>query len=131
MKVITNAQRDALAHRFIARVLDETRAWPAELQVRLHRLAFEVLPEVVLELSEDDARGWAQRWRAQIERELAIEIPDEQTRWIAEQAAEYERTYGPPPLPSAEELERLARMFSRLGPLALTLPWRGDPRAKA
>ncbi len=128
---MTSAYRDALAHRFIARVLDETRAWSAELQVRLHRLAFDVLPEIVLELSEDDARAWAQRWRAQIERELAIEIPEDQTRWIAEMAAEYERTHRPPPLPSAEELERLARMFSRLGPLALALPWRGDTRAKA
>jgi hypothetical protein len=128
---MTSAERDALAHRFIARVLDETRSWPAELQVRLHRIALDVLPEIVLELSEDDARAWAQRWRAQIEREQAIEIPDEQTRWIAESAAEYERTYGPPPLPSAEELERLARLYVRLGPLALSLPWRGDPRAKA
>lgn len=128
---MNDARRDALAHRFIARVLEETRDWPAELQVRLHRLAFDVLPELVLELAPADACAWAERWRAQIAREELIDIPDEETRWIADLAAEHRLAHDQPAMPSAEELERLAQMFSRLGPLALALPWRGDTRAKA
>ena len=36
---MSDAHRDALAHRFISRTLVETTAWPAILQVALHELA--------------------------------------------------------------------------------------------
>ena len=120
---MTGARREALAHRFIANALVETRAWPASLQVALHELAFVALPELVLELDAPSAVRWAREWRAQIEGALVGHDADRS--WLAELALA--RTEEP----TGAEIARLADLMSRLGPLALSLPWRGDPCAKA
>jgi len=127
-----NAQRDALAHRFIASTLDETQAWPAALQVSWHELAFTTLPELILELDEPAACRFARAWRERVEAELASAPPapfsDAELAWLSELARGYapaiaiEGTSG--------DVTRLADLLRRFGPLALSLPWRANP-AKA
>jgi len=130
-----NARRDALAHKFVANVLAETRGWPPRLQVGLHQLAFADLPEAVLSLDADDARAWARRWRREIEGLMAappVRPRDEDLARIAELAAEWLAARPSPEQPAGpEEIARLADLMARLGPLALGLPWRRQPPPRA
>jgi hypothetical protein len=97
----------------------------------LHQLAFE-LPEGVLDMTARDAVVWARSWRTRVEETLAQVAAADPTddSWIAELAAGH---VAEPDLgePTASEIDRLALMFARLGPLALSLPWRNGPPAKA
>jgi hypothetical protein len=130
-----NAYRDALAHKFIATVLDETASWAPALQVSLHELAFDGLPELVLELDAEAAVQWVRRWRVRMEQLVAEPVPqiaDEDAAWIAELALEWQAGRAPAAAEATPaQIARLAELFTRLGPLALALPWRGDPHAKA
>ena len=130
-----DARRDALAHKFIATVLDETQSWPAELQVNLHQLAFDGLPELVLELDGDAAIKWVRSWRLRVETAMAEPVPQfgaEDAAWIAELAQEWQAAQQrTAEAATPAQIARLAELFSRFGPLALALPWRGDPQAKA
>ncbi|HEY1554249.1 MAG TPA: hypothetical protein VGF94_05410 [Kofleriaceae bacterium] len=122
-------QREALAHRFIARTRGETRAWPARLQIALHELVFVALPEVILALDEPAARAWAQAWRARME-QPAPEIDPADAEWVATLAREWLAMQRPDQrgyMPTAAELARLTDLFARLGPIALQLPWRDEP----
>ncbi|HTM20814.1 MAG TPA: hypothetical protein VL172_09910 [Kofleriaceae bacterium] len=131
--------RDALVHAFIAATLDETRAWPAPLQVALHEAAFTDLAAEVLSLRGPAARRWLRAWRARAESPpetpLVYEVPPEVIAWIAELAAAHRAAQAPAaeiePPASADDLARLAALMERLGPLALALPWRREPPAQA
>ena len=126
-----DARRDALAHRFIARTADETRAWPPLLQVTLHQLAFVALPELVLALDEDAARRWARGWRERMDQQLAAVDPADAV-WVATLSREWPaaRRAASEAEPSPREVARLAELIARLGPVALALPWR-DERGEA
>lgn len=130
-----NARRDALAHKFIAAVLDETQHWPPQLQVNLHALAFAGLPELVLELDSDAAVRWVRGWRQRMETAMAEPVPEigaEDAAWIAGLAEEWQAAQQRLDLDATPaQIARLAELFTRFGPLALALPWRGDPVAKA
>lgn len=128
-----NARSDALAHRFVAFTLDETRAWPVELQVSLHELAFSSLPELVLELDAPSACRFARSWRERVEAELAspaAPFTEDDLAWLRGLA---EGWTAPPAEPTASgpEVSRLAELLRRFGPLALALPWRTVDPAKS
>ncbi len=130
-----DAHRDALAHRFIAHTVSETRGWPAHLQIGLHELAFTVLPELVLELRGEQACAWARRWRQRMEAELAAggaQVAPEDVDWVAELARRRAAPApaGEPPANPAD-IQRLAGLLERLGPVAMALPWRREPPARA
>jgi hypothetical protein len=120
-----DARRDALAHRFIARTLDETREWPAELQLMLQQLAFVALPELVLALDAEAACTWVRAWRARVEEQIACVDPAEVERAMARSEA---TPAAPDDDPSPTEITRLAELLARFGPLALALPWRDGAR---
>jgi hypothetical protein len=126
--------REALAYRFIAATLAETRSWPADLQIGLHELAFRLLPELVLELKAERAQAWVRDWRARMEAARSPEISAEDSAWVADLA----RAWSLEPAPAAVdaqdaggEIPRLAELIERLGPVALALPWRREPPARA
>lgn len=124
-------RRDALAHRFIANVLPETRTWPPDLQVALHQLAFAGLPELILELRADRARAWAQDWRASMEElvRAPAQLSDEYVAFVSELVRQ---RAAPAAVENAiQDPERLAAAFERLGPLALVLSWRRESPAQA
>jgi hypothetical protein len=126
---VTDPHREALAHRFIARVGAETRAWPARLQIALHELVFVALPEIVLALDETAARAWARAWRERME-QPAPEIDPADVEWVTTLAREWLAVHRPDQrgyMPTAAELARLTDLFARLGPIALQLPWRDEP----
>lgn len=128
-----NARSDALAHRFVAFTLDETKDWPVELQHSFHQLAFSSLPELVLELDEPSACRFARGWRVRIETELAspaTPFTDEDVTWLRGLA---EGWTAPPAEPAASgpEISRLAELLRRFGPLALAIPWRDVVPAKS
>jgi hypothetical protein len=127
-----DARRDALAHRFIAYTIPETRDWPYELQIALHKLAFVALPVLVLELPRPDACEWAARWRVRITAPAPLVDPAD-IEWIAAIARADPRQprTADEPTPTPAEIDRLAELLARLGPLALALPWRDDAPAKA
>jgi hypothetical protein len=129
-----NAHRDALAHRFIAFTLDETRSWPLALQVNWHELAFTFLPELILELDQPAACRFARAWRERVETELAKPLvapfSDAEHVWLADLARGHvaaEVLAGG----TGSDVMRLAELLRRVGPLALALPWRASPPAKA
>ncbi|HEX5062105.1 MAG TPA: hypothetical protein VFV99_22200 [Kofleriaceae bacterium] len=127
-----NARRDALAHRFVAFTHDETQAWPADLQVSWHELAFSTLPELILELDAPAACRFARSWRERVEAQLATPAPafdDAELAWLNDIA----RGYGAaePVAGTSHDVTRLADLLRRFGPLALSLPWRHTPPAKA
>lgn len=128
-----HARRDALAHRFISRTLPETAAWPPSLQIALHELAFVAIPESVLDLEANAAMAWARRWRSEIE--AASMIDSTTPEWLSALASEWlaaRPAAGDADTPASDaELARLTDLVSRLGPLALQLPWRNEPRGKA
>lgn len=124
-----NATQDALAHRFLAATRAEVATWPPELQVALHEYVF-LLPELVLAQEPDAAIRWVKRWRDEMD---SLPAPAPATTaavepWIEELARDFrplaEMDVVPP---SAEQLERLAELFARFGPLALSIPWRFEP----
>jgi hypothetical protein len=128
---MNDANHDALAHRFISRTLPETSSWPPTLQVALHELAFVAIPDEVLGLDSDEAIAWARRWRERIETSGSVVAED--MEWVVALAEQWQAAR---PSPSAGiatqgELDRVADLMSRLGPLALRLPWRSDRPAKA
>lgn len=125
-----DARRDALAHRFIAQVVDETRRWPPRLQLALHELAMTALPELVLELRGERARTWARDWRERMEGDLApaAGIAAEDAAWVAELAGR--GAASPADEPDADPVG-LGELLERLGPIALALPWRRTPPARA
>lgn len=122
-----NAQRDAMAHRFVAHAMDETRTWSPELQVDFHELAFSVLPDILLELDAPSVCRFARDWKVRHERSLADpEAPSftaEEHAWLAMLAAGHEGARVELDS-SAAEISRLAALMRRFGPLALALPWR-------
>jgi hypothetical protein len=132
--------RDALAHAFIAATLEDIRGWPAALQVELHQAVFtDDVALNVLRLRGAPARRWLHAWRTRVETPppapiMPYEIPAEALAWIAELAAAH-RAAPAPPVPegpaSPGDLNRLAGLMERLGPLALALPWRREPPARA
>lgn len=123
-----NAHRDALAHRFVAATLGETKAWSNDLQVAFHQLAFATLPLAILELDERSARRFARRWRTEVEAE-PVPVPPTDDAWIVELASGWDaaRDAGA----SGDQIAKLAELIRRFGPLALTMPWRAGPPAKA
>lgn len=129
---MNDAHRDALAHRFISRTLAETTTWPASLQVALHELAFVAIPDDVLDLVAEDAIAWARRWRERME-DTPAQVVGEDMEWVISLAEHWQatRTAERAEPPTQAELDRIADLMSRLGPLALRLPWRGDRPAKA
>ena len=129
-----NAHHDAMAHRFIAYALDETRAWPSELQVSFHELAFTVLPDIILELDAPSAcrfaRDWKLRHEAMLGEPRSPAHTPEDVAWLSMLAAGHDTS--PAELDgSPAEVTRLAALMRRFGPLALALPWRDKdvPRA--
>jgi hypothetical protein len=56
-------RREALTYRFIAATAAETRTWPPDRAIELHRLVKDALPDHVLELQGERALAWARTWR--------------------------------------------------------------------
>ena len=127
-----DARSDALAHRFVAFTLDETKDWPVDLQLSFHQLAFSSLPELVLDFDAPSACRFAREWRERVEAELAnpaAPFTDDDLAWLRGLA----EGWTPPvaePAASGPEVSRLAELLRRFGPLALAIPWRDVVPAK-